>query len=327
MGRRMQTARRAAGVAAIAALVSVSAAAVPVHAREAGDEDLVNDLPAAVRDPREVAVEVTGKPARANEQVELPRRGSEMIQIGSAFGAPTVAMGLPETLGRAPARQATDVAVSFDSRDSSFEVTAESLEDGARALVTIRNGSAPTEYRYTFDVSSADVRLSLVPSGGVEIVDEHNEAIAYVEAPWAIDANGDRVATRFHVEGQTLVQTVEHRGAAYPVVADPAVQHDCGFVTCTIRFDRQRTHFIGFSGQSVLAISSTVCGLIPAAPVAVVCAAVVNTIGWAVSSHARNYYNNGNCYGIRYPRNFPLVSIPPPHSTQVMHGTYNCTGK
>ena len=34
-------------------------------------------------------------------------------------------------------------------------------------------------------------------------------------------ATGATVATSFALEGRTLVQTVDHAGAAYPVVADP----------------------------------------------------------------------------------------------------------
>jgi hypothetical protein len=42
-----------------------------------------------------------------------------------------------------------------------------------------------------------------------------------IEAPWARDADGRAVPTEYRIEGDSLVQTVRHQGAAYPVVADP----------------------------------------------------------------------------------------------------------
>ena len=45
--------------------------------------------------------------------------------------------------------------------------------------------------------------------------------VAGVLAPWAIDADAQAVPTRFTLDGTTLVQTVDHDDAVYPVVADP----------------------------------------------------------------------------------------------------------
>ena len=303
-----------------AAFVDGAATSVDPPGR-APEEDPGNGMKTVAAYPREIAAVFTGERATVNDHVDLPRRGSETIEVRSEFGAPPIELGMPDNLRRAPAGLATAEAVSFDAIDLSFDVTAESLEGGARALLTIRNANAPTEYRFAID-SNAAISLVPAPSGGVEVVDEYGEAIAYVEAPWAIDASGQEVETRFHLEGQTLIQTVEHGGATYPVVADPAVQSDCGIATCTIRFDRARTHFIGHSGQPVGSIASAVC-VMATGPAAGVCIAVINAVGWAVSANARDYYNNGNCYGIRYPKNFP-VPVPPPHSTQVNRGTYNC---
>jgi len=47
--------------------------------------------------------------------------------------------------------------------------------------------------------------------------------IAQLATPWARDANGRDVPTRFEIDGTTVVQVVEHRGAgfAYGITADP----------------------------------------------------------------------------------------------------------
>ena len=61
--------------------------------------------------------------------------------------------------------------------------------------------------------------------GGVVALDGSGQVVAAVDAPWARDANGTEVPTRFVVEGSTLTQVVDHATAsfAYPITADPAV--------------------------------------------------------------------------------------------------------
>lgn len=56
-------------------------------------------------------------------------------------------------------------------------------------------------------------------SGGIGV------SIGHLDVPWARDANGATVPTRFFVRDRTITQVVDHRGAAtkYPVVADPSL--------------------------------------------------------------------------------------------------------
>jgi hypothetical protein len=317
-----RTAKRAGGVVLITTLLSLNATASLANPQDRDPlEGSGGDGSAVEIDPREIAAEFTGEGAAVNDQVVLPDRGTQDIEIHSESGLPPVKVGLPENLQPTPSESDGAEAVSFEASDGSFDMTTESMEAGARALLTIRNAEAPTEYPFEID-SDAEITLVPVPSGGVEIVDEYNEAIAYVEAPWALDANGEKVPTSFRVEGRTIIQVVEHSGAAYPIVADPAVQHDCGWVTCTIRFDRGTTHSIAYSGGPVSTIASGACQYAPG-HIKVTCTLVVNGMGWLVSGFARDYYENGNCFGIRYAKP-PVYS---PHATQVNHGTYNCTGK
>jgi hypothetical protein len=48
-------------------------------------------------------------------------------------------------------------------------------------------------------------------------------AVLYgILAPWAVDSNGDSVATSYSIDGDTLTQHVAHDASdAYPVIADP----------------------------------------------------------------------------------------------------------
>jgi hypothetical protein len=55
------------------------------------------------------------------------------------------------------------------------------------------------------------------------ILDHKRRELGVIAAPWARDANGRAIPTRYEIQGTTLVQVVDHRrpGVVYPVVADP----------------------------------------------------------------------------------------------------------
>ena len=59
------------------------------------------------------------------------------------------------------------------------------------------------------------------PDGSVRFFDTDGNEVAGILAPWAVDADAKMVPTHYTLDGTTLVQTVDHRRAAYPVVADP----------------------------------------------------------------------------------------------------------
>ena len=257
-----------------------------------------------------------------NPNVQLPKSASESLVIDSAAGAPSWALSLPTGLDEMPVARDASSAL-FSSSDRTFAAIAEEVNTDkirgtdARILVVIGGPQAPTRYEFNATLPEG-ASLIPTPDGGVEVVDGAGEAIGFVEPPWAIDASGAAVDTRFEVRGETLLQIVDHKGAEYPVVADPSVQGDCGWVTCTIRFNRSKTHWIGYSGQSVAGIASSMCALVSGGIGTAACLAAINGIGWVIGSHARNYYNNGNCYGIKF---YPFG---PAWSHQVTRGTYNC---
>lgn len=265
-----------------------------------------------------IAAEETGIEAQQNAQVDLPRRGSGAIALQSLVGNPDLSVGLPGGLHE-QARTGGTTSTAFPSVDQTFSVTAESLATGARALIAIRSSAAPTEYRFEIEAEGGST-LVLDPSGAVEIRDGMGEPVGRVDAPWAIDASGAAVPTSFRIDGDTLVQTIAHAGAVYPVIADPAVQHDCGILTCTLRFDRSRTKWIADYAGNLAGLGAGACQA--TGPWWGACTAAVVALGWSVQTSARNYYNNGNCYGIRHSITGGL--IPPPHSHQVTYGTYNC---
>jgi hypothetical protein len=65
--------------------------------------------------------------------------------------------------------------------------------------------------------------LRLQADGGIVALGNQGEEIGVVLAPWASDALGRKVPTRYQVNGNILTQIVEHRDAGfeYGVTADP----------------------------------------------------------------------------------------------------------
>jgi hypothetical protein len=93
--------------------------------------------------------------------------------------------------------------------------------DGLRALVYIDSAEAPE--RFDFPIGGDVASLRPTASGGVDALNGEGELIATTSAPWAVDANGADVPTRYEINGTTLTQVVEHRDGnhTYGIVADP----------------------------------------------------------------------------------------------------------
>lgn len=67
-----------------------------------------------------------------------------------------------------------------------------------------------------------DVTVHTGEDGSLLFLDAAGEEAGFISMPWAIDSDGKEVPTSYSVEGTTLVQTVDHEGASYPVLADPS---------------------------------------------------------------------------------------------------------
>jgi len=93
---------------------------------------------------------------------------------------------------------------------------------GLQALIAIKDSSAAQCYEFRL-VLPAGATPSVQPDGSVTILDATGVNLGHFDSPWARDADDMPVATRYRLEGTTLVQTVEHApGSAYPSSLTPA---------------------------------------------------------------------------------------------------------
>ena len=131
----------------------------------------------------------------------------------------TVGLSLPAKDDHKDMAEKSEGGVAFYSGDS-YDIAVVASEAGFSAYTIIHNETAPTAYE--FDVTlPTGFKMSENEAGGVNILNADDGIEGIIVAPWAFDADGEAVTTQFKLSGDTLVQTVEHADAAYPVIADP----------------------------------------------------------------------------------------------------------
>ena len=246
----------------------------------------------------------------------IPENPMEDIVVTPTSGlVESFGVSMPSVPADAVAKMADDGTVVYASAGSPVSLAVQALPHALRAAVVLVDSSAPERYSLTFEgltpTINPDGSVTLSTDSQADVVLE----VASLDAPWARDATGTAVPTHYEVAHDTVIQVVDHvahGNYAYPIVADPTVQYDCGSISCTVRWNRTATRNIR-DGSLVGAGITTIAAAF-VAPVAIIAGflAVNGTV-------AGRYYENGNCFGAKvYP---PTLWYP----TQVKRGTYNCS--
>lgn len=77
----------------------------------------------------------------------------------------------------------------------------------------------------------AGAEAEVQEDGTVALTEDLGEGLmrkSAVAKPWAKDANGESLATSYSIRGGKLVQSVDVRGAEFPVIADPRITAGLG---------------------------------------------------------------------------------------------------
>lgn len=149
---------------------------------------------------------------------------------------------------------------------------------GTQVLIGIDSAAAPATYDFGL---RGDVSPRPAPDGGVDLVGPDGAVVAQVEAPWAVDAAGRHVPTRYELRGSTIRQVVDHqtRRVAYPVVADPKVFACDAYTSLCVKFSKKETKSIAAKAKkvnsSMRALAAFICAKIPHPIIAIGCAATV----------------------------------------------------
>lgn len=232
----------------LAASAAMTAAALPAQAVE---------QPVTVGDRlEEISLVEDAVPVRQSP-LEAVRNGT--VRLGT--GESAVSLGLP-VADSAKVAKADGRYVVRGADGASLAVAPTAA--GTQILVGVESKDAPTSYR--FGIGGEGLTPRVVRGGSVEIVDRSGRIAAQVDAPWAVDAEGRRVPTRFEVRDGAITQVVDHRSGdfAYPIVADPKVKFcDFGTAVC-VKFSKKETRKIRDAMfVSLSAGVATLCGKIP----------------------------------------------------------------
>lgn len=199
-------------------LMTLTAAVVVVLATLTASPASALDSPSDTLDEEvELALEnVESELSAENDDVHLPVTATEPAVLETEVGSLEIEFPASAT-GEALDDEYSQVFVE----DDGTSVVIQSTETGLRALIHIPDESAPE--RYEFELGGDVVELVETVDGGVVALDAEGEFVAVAPAPWAVDANGQKVPTHFEIDGTTLFQVVKHQGAGfeYGIVADP----------------------------------------------------------------------------------------------------------
>ncbi|MDE0700705.1 MAG: hypothetical protein F4Y27_08205 [Acidimicrobiaceae bacterium] len=111
--------------------------------------------------------------------------------------------------------------------------------DGFSVLVELLSRESDREYAFDVGVPEGAM-LILTDEGSVDVLGNDRYTIGSFETPWALDAEGREIPTRFEVEAKTITQIIEtDENTVYPVVADP--RYTWGWVTGTVYFNKWET--------------------------------------------------------------------------------------
>jgi hypothetical protein len=175
---------------------------------------------------------------RALAQASVPQEASHLISASSGKVSidpkqPAASITSPQGSVRVTLAGAATAGAEASSSGQSYGDVAPATDalvraqpGGVQVLSIMQTPSAPSTQRYQLDLP-AGTRLEPVGEGFL-IVDANGGVRGAVAAPWAKDAAGRSLPTRYAVDGTTLVQHTDTAGARFPVVADPKLTFGVG---------------------------------------------------------------------------------------------------
>jgi hypothetical protein len=235
--------------------------------------------------------------------VAVGSRLADRLTIGTA-GA-RIGIRQPAAVGRAVTHR-NGTLISATS-DPGMTAAAQVTGEGVRLLTVLEGAAAPTRIVYDL-VLPAGAELVANDAGGFFVADPGTGGVpdvvyAEIKAPWAVDATGRRLSTVYTATGSTLVQHVDHHGAAYPVVADPYVTIG-RYIYVTYRKAEVRTLLDNYAGAHALAAAA--CTRIPHAAASAVCIAGVAAHALGMYQTFRRARSQRECARMIF-----TVSVPP----------------
>lgn len=155
-------------------------------------------------------------------RIVLPGDTTGTIQLSNSRAIGGFAIGLPDGSQIGVLESDSSGTKYYNNNDGSITVPIPQIGGGIAINTVISSPEAPTSYRYDLTLPAGAV-LTQVEDGGVIISGPSGNLISIIANPWAKDATGKDVPTRFILSDNVLIQEVDHTSGEfiYPVVADP----------------------------------------------------------------------------------------------------------
>jgi hypothetical protein len=159
----------------------------------------------------------------AGTVVRLPASGAGEVDIRSSTGE-----SFSFTIPGESSAQVTSIgdsnAVVYPSPEGASSTVIASSNGAVQVLTTLPDSSSPSAFSYEFGAPEG-TKLQLDPETGAVIALNAGTLVFAIAPPWAVDAVGTHVPTRFALSGSTVTQVVDHTAGnyVYPIVADPTV--------------------------------------------------------------------------------------------------------
>lgn len=212
--------------------------------------------------------------------IELPALNTRHISMENTNGL-RLLVGLPGD------EQAAVLSSSgrtvYSTAHPATHLAIDILDDAtARALAVIDGPDGAAQLRYSI---GANVEFDLIErdDGGIDIRSANGITFAHIDAPWAFDADGAAVPTKYSIDGHELLLEVSHGPESeYPIIADPRLRW--GIITGTIYLSKSETDQFAAGAISIF----TVLAGIPSGVSQAVAAYSGYLATWAASATSQN---------------------------------------
>jgi hypothetical protein len=189
-------------------------------------------------------------------------------------------------------------ATTFKNVATATDAEVRSVTGGAQLLSVMQNSSASASQKYNLTLPTG-VKLTSQSDGGYIMQDAAGQTVGRIEAPWAKDATGKDLPTKYALAGNVLTQTTNTAGAKYPVVADPKVSFG---IRVYVRYSRAEVK--AMKQQNVLiggtTLASAVCGKIPTFWLKTACLAAVAITSNSVNGTFKDAANRDRCVELKF---------------------------
>lgn len=157
----------------------------------------------------------------SSDDVNVPVEPTSGIAVEAADGT-IVNFGLSGSSDSK--RGITDASgdVVYRHKKNAGAVTVQKTEKGGvRQLLTVADRSEGSTFRFPVRLP-ARLSMTLLDDGSISVTNRNGRVVGSFATPWAVDANGVSVPTKYTLEGNTIVQKLTYSaGTAFPVTADP----------------------------------------------------------------------------------------------------------